>query len=110
MTYWLGQDYMGIGPAAHGRLGLLSSSNERSVLLWQKKQPFMEKLTSEQRNLEKLLMGLRLRNTPYPSKSLNPVSIQKALQNGWIIRHKNGICPTLEGSLMLNQLILLLAS
>ena len=109
LTYWLGQDYIGIGPAAHGRLGLIATANRRTPTLWIKENPEQEKLTPDQRNLEKLLMGLRLRQHAFPTNHLNPINIQKALQKKWITKDKNGIRPTLEGTLMLNQLILLLA-
>ena len=109
MIYWLGQDYIGIGPAAHGRLGLIATSNKRSVPLWIKEKPLIESLTSEQRNLEKLLMGLRLRKIPYPTENLSPSGIEQALKKGWITKNAKGIIPTLQGTLMLNQLILLLA-
>ena len=109
MAYWLGEDYIGIGPAAHGRLGLNATQNQRTVAAWLKTPPTIETLTPKQRDLEKLLMGLRLTTTPFPTHHLNPQSVQKALQKKWIIQKKDGILPTLEGTLMLNQLILLLA-
>lgn len=109
MTYWLGQDYIGIGPAAHGRLGLIATENARSVPLWIKTTPHTEQLTQKERNLEKLLMGLRLRQYGLPIKNIAPLKIQKAKRKGWIHIQKNKIIPTQEGILMLNQLVMLLA-
>ncbi len=109
LTYWLGADYIGIGPAAHGRLGLTATLNPRSVPLWIKTTPETEQLTADERRLEKLLMGLRLRQNWFPTNDLNPKNIQKALQKGWLEQSSHGIRPTLKGTLMLNQLILLLA-
>lgn len=109
MTYWLGADYIGIGPAAHGRLGLVATENARSVPLWIKTNPHTETLSPKDRYLEKLLMGLRLRQHPFSASNLNPQKIQKATQKGWITQTPKGIVPTQEGILMLNQLILLLA-
>jgi len=109
MTYWLGQNYIGIGPSAHGRLGLKATTNQRSVAAWVKTPPHIESLTTQERALEKLLMGLRLHQHPFPVKGLNPNNIQKAIDKGWIIQKGTGILPTLKGTLMLNQLILLLA-
>ncbi len=109
MAYWLGCDYIGIGPAAHGRIGLNATQNKASVSLWLKTPTQIEKLTEEQRELEKLLMGLRLRNIPYPIKNLDPNGLKKALQQNWITLNKTGILPTLDGILMLNKLVLLLA-
>ena len=108
LTYWLGKDYIGIGPAAHGRLGLLATENPRSVHTWLTQGTHTELLTNEQRQMEKLLMGLRLRNYSFPSKGLKDQNIQKAQQLGWITQTKQGIRPTLQGTLMLNQLTLLL--
>lgn len=109
MTYWLGMDYVGIGPAAHGRLGLKAISNACSVPLWIKNPPHIETLNPSEKDLEKLLMGLRLRQQAFPSTSLNPNSIQKAVQKGWLKTTSKGIIPTQKGTLMLNQLILLLS-
>ena len=109
MTYWLGQDYIGIGPSAHGRLGLTATVNARTVAIWFHTPPQQEHLTQEKRDLENLLMGLRLRQHPFATKKLNPKNIQKALSKGWIKKTRHGILPTQKGTLMLNQLILLLA-
>ena len=109
LTYWLGNDYIGIGPAAHGRLGLMATQNPPSVKQWLQNGSSQEKLTTDQRNLEKLLMGLRLRDRSYPIHNLNPIGVEKALQRKWLIKTKEGVLPTQKGTLMLNQLILLLA-
>ena len=58
--------------------------------------------------MEHILMGLRLRQKFYPKTELNPSGVQRALQQGWIEQNSLGIRPTLQGTLMLNQLILLL--
>ena len=109
LTYWLGKDYIGIGPAAHGRLGLKATSNAQTVSLWTRNMPRVENLTQNERDLEKLLMGLRLRQHSFATKKLDPIKIQKALQKGWITKTSTGIKPTLKGTLMLNSLVLLLA-
>ena len=109
MTYWLGKDYIGIGPAAHGRLRLTATTNARSVTAWVKTPPALENLTQHQRHLERLLMGLRLLQHSFPANQLCPQKIQQALQKGWIQNTKDGILPTQKGILMLNQLVLLLA-
>ena len=108
LTYWLGADYIGIGPAAHGRLGLTATENPRSVQTWLQQGTKSELLTPTQRHMEKVLMGLRLRNTDFPTKDIPKQNLQDALKKGWIIKTPNGIRPTLQGTLVLNQLILLL--
>lgn len=110
MLYWTGKDYIGIGPSACGRILGQATQNERTVGAWLKKPPTYEPLTPEQKRLEHLLMGLRLRRAFYPEASLNPKGIARALQNHWIERGPHGIRPTIQGTLMLNQLILLLAA
>lgn len=108
LTYWLGGDYLGIGPAAHGRLGLLATRNQRLPAHWINHSPTLETLTATERETEKLMMHLRLLNHGYPIQNLPPRGVQTALQNHWIIQKGNHIFPTLEGTLMLNSLILLL--
>ena len=108
LTYWLGCDYIGIGPAAHGRLGMKATENPRTVQTWLQYGTTSEILTPQQRHMEKLLMGLRLKNYNFPTKDIPEQNIQKALQKKWITRTPYGIRPTLQGTLLLNQLILLL--
>lgn len=108
LTYWLGGDYLGIGPAAHGRLNHLASTNQRFPEHWIKHLPTLETLTASERETEKLMMHLRLLNHGYPIQNLPPQGVQTALQNHWIIQKDNMIFPTLEGTLLLNSLILLL--
>lgn len=108
LTYWLGKDYLGIGPAAHGRIGLTATSSPTSVHEWIQNGPFIETLTSNERFEEKVLMGLRLTHTPFPIKGLSKQGLNRALELKWIEGLSDGIIPTLEGTLMLNELILML--
>ena len=54
-------------------------------------------------------MGLRLVQEGYPLKELNPISVKKAIQKGWATCDKRYLHTTLNGRLVLNQLILLLS-
>ena len=108
LTYWTGGDYVGIGPAAHGRIGLTATRNPTSVRDWLERGTETETLTPVERQTEKLLMGLRLRRAFYPVTGLSPQGVQQALAQGWIEQSEAGIRPTRAGTLMLNQLILLL--
>ena len=108
MLYWTGKDYIGIGPAACGRVLGYATQNARSVGAWLKQEAVKEKLTIEQIRMEHLLMGLRLRQKFYPIKGINPQAILQAKQKGWLIQQDQGIRPTIRGTLMLNQLIQML--
>ena len=108
LTYWLGKDYIGIGPAAHGRLGLLATENPKSVATWLKQGTSTETLTPDQRFVEKVLMGMRLKTRDFPTDQIKPENIAEAIQKKWIIQTNLGIRPTRQGTPMLNRLIQLL--
>ena len=109
MLYWTGGNFIGIGPSAQGRFNTVATQNERWPMDWLKVPARQEILTHEQIEMERLIMGLRLRRQDYPVKNLDPQKVKEALRRGWIIQNSNGIRPTRKGTLMLNQLILLLA-
>lgn len=109
MLYWTGGNFIGIGPSAQGRIGNIATQNERRVGDWLKISTHQEVLTPEQIQMEQLIMGLRLRKKSYPIKNLDPKKIKEAQHRGWIVKNQEGISPTLKGTLMLNQLVLLLA-
>ena len=110
LTYWTGGDYIGIGPAAHGRLGLSATESPKSVDKWLKNGICTETLTPQERFEENVLMGLRLTHTPFPTKGLSQTGIRKAQNLGWITLSDDGkmLTPTLNGTLILNKLILML--
>ncbi len=110
LTYWTGGDYIGIGPAAHGRLGLTATEAPKSVDKWLKNGTVIETLTPQERFEEKLLMGLRLTHKPFSTDGLSGSGIQKAKNLGWInlSDNKKMLTPTLNGTLVLNELILML--
>ena len=106
LTYWRGADYLGIGPAAHGRLGLTATENPRSVDTWIKQLPICTQLTQQEKTAEKILTGLRLMQEGFPVSLLNPKGIETAVRVGWG-QVKDGLFyPSEEGSLVLNRLIL----
>jgi len=67
-----------------------------------------ETLTPEQKELERILMGLRLRQEWLPVGQIDPRRVRQAIQNGWLEQSERGIRPTLAGILVLNQVILAL--
>jgi oxygen-independent coproporphyrinogen-3 oxidase len=108
LTYWSGHDYIGIGPGAHGRIGRTETSGAKNVLKWALEGLSFSKLTPAQRDLEKLIMGLRL-TRGIPAGKISAEKIKKAESYGWITYDGEHIRPTKAGRLVLNQLILLLS-
>lgn len=109
MLYWDGDDYAGIGPAAHGRLGLVATENPTNVADWLKFGNIQTPLSSQERFEEKIMMGLRLKKG-MSSQGINPEKLNKAVQKGWLCYNERDswMAPTQEGLLMLNQLIVML--
>ena len=109
LLYWQGDDYAGVGPAAHGRLGLIATENPTGVSDWIKFGTTQTPLSKEERFEEKIMMGLRLKKG-MSAKGIHPDKIQQAVLNGWLYFNERDLwmAPTQEGLLMLNQLILLL--
>lgn len=110
LAYWRGEDYIGIGPAAHGRLGLLATQNPRNVQDWIQKGTIIEELIPDQKKIEKLLMGLRLRKEYFWLEGLDEATVQKLVRNRLLEYSPKGIRPSLSGTLVLDKVILELAS
>ncbi len=106
LIYWRGQDYVGIGPAAHGRLGLIATQNPKNVQNWLTKGTSFEELTQTEKQTEKLLMGLRLRQEWFDASNLSTEKINQAVQKGLLEKNGNKIKPTLKGILILDSLVL----
>lgn len=108
LLYWHKEDYIGIGPAAHGRIQNKGFQNPAHIQEWMDGNKTTEHLSNEELFEERLIMGLRLREG-ISDEGVNKIALSNALQKGWITHQKNKIIPTKEGFLMLNRLILLLA-
>ena len=106
LGYWRGLDYIGIGPAAHGRIGLTATQNPRSVSEWLQNGTLTETLTKKEKKTEHLLMGLRLRQEWYPTKGLNMKKVEKLINRNLLEQGSEGIRPTLNGTMILDQIIL----
>lgn len=104
LTYWLGNDYAGIGPAAHGRLGLTATVAPASVPLWLQNGIKTERLTSAERFEERLLTAVRLPKHDFPIKELDQNGVRKALAAGWITVTDNTFRPTKTGLLFSDTL------
>ncbi len=108
LTYWRGADYAGIGPAAHGRLGLYATYQAPTVETWLTTPMQQELLTEKERQTERLMMGLRLRQEGTPKTWAYAPHIPKACALGWLVCQGDRLIPTPAGTLMLNRLTLLL--
>lgn len=122
LIYWQAGDYAGVGPGAHGRLTLdqrIATSAEKNPALWLASaisdggvQDFDGSLSSEDRGLEYLLMGLRLsdgistqRLSAMLQRDLKP-SVLNELQDLGMIQHSNGqLQVTDKGRPLLNQIL-----
>ncbi|MCB9983329.1 MAG: coproporphyrinogen III oxidase [Rhodospirillales bacterium] len=128
LMYWHYGDYIGIGPGAHGRLiledGRKVATREHAVPdMWLSRvdergigaHPF-ETLSSEDRFMEALMMGLRLREgVRFDHLSaqggcdwrryIDEGHLQIAIDEGWIIMDKGAMRLSREGTLRLNALI-----
>lgn len=108
LLYWRKEDYIGIGPAAHGRIQNKGFQNPPDIQKWLDGKRETENLSDEELFEERLIMGLRLREG-ISAKGIDKKAVSKAIELGWITVQEDKIIPTTEGFLMLNRLILLLS-
>lgn len=107
--YWIGDDYIGIGQSAHGRLKINSAFYEITH------PHLMQKLTTRERAEELVLMGLRLEEGISKAKFqaltglsletfLNPKRYLQFLQNGYLKNTTDYLSATDKGFLVLDKL------
>jgi oxygen-independent coproporphyrinogen-3 oxidase len=131
LQYWRYGDYAGIGPGAHGRLGfggtLLATRRHRAPEPW---AALVERdghgsteevpVTPAERAREALLMGLRLsegidsgrfarRTGVALDDALDPGTLARALEEGYLLRDGTGLRATPEGRKRLDALLAALA-
>lgn len=106
LVYWQGDDYIGIGPAAHGRIGYTATQNPKDIGDWLRQGPLIETLTPQEKETEKILMGLRLRQAWFPDQNLPAKKISQLVKQGLLEQSPKGIRPTMNGALVLNRIIL----
>lgn len=106
LTYWRYQDYLGIGPGAHGRVNGYATVMTRSPEKWlDNPLESATKLTEQEMLEECVMMGIRL-------KEGLPISLKPYLKNlamlrseGFIEETDKAIKATPKGFLMLNAVI-----
>ena len=110
LTYWRGNDYLGIGPGAHGRLKL----DGVSYALTHRRQS--EKLTATERAEELLIMGLRISEGIDKKRFQNQCGLdfdkfinlkhaEEFVQSGLIINTSGCLRLTDKGFLLLDNII-----
>jgi oxygen-independent coproporphyrinogen-3 oxidase len=122
LTYWLGGDYVGIGPGAHGRLGGEAFSQRRDPAAWLRSverdghaTETRERLDPATRAEELVMMGLRLtkgiesetfaRTAGMPlAAALDPAGVARMEAGGFVVRGPAGLRATPAGRLVLNAL------
>lgn len=122
LTYWRGGDFLGIGPGAHGRLGVAGSrfatETELSPSLWLKAalsgsgEVLRNKLDRRDIALEYLMMSLRLsegldlfRLHNLDSDLLNNDKIVALVDSGHLFRTNERLGATPSGRMVLNSII-----
>ncbi|WP_031241361.1 MULTISPECIES: radical SAM family heme chaperone HemW [Asaia] len=127
LTYWRYQDYIGIGPGAHGRLTLddtlLATRRHRAPEIWadrveQRGSGSTEEtpLSSEERGREALLMGLRLREGidldwfakrtgRQLAECVDPMIFEAAQEENYLSLQDNRLIATDEGRVRLEALL-----
>ncbi|MCI5045541.1 MAG: radical SAM family heme chaperone HemW [Aquisalinus sp.] len=125
MLYWTYQDYIGIGPGAHGRL--TKSNRKDAVTATNKPGDYLtmlpeekfetEALQPEDQAAEYLLMGLRLqsgieveRYEQLAEKSLPAGQVTQLINKGLLLHDGNRSKLTPSGRKVLNQVVLQLLS
>ena len=118
LTYWQGGDWLGIGPGAHGRLGIQALAEARSPGQWLSAverhghgTETRETLTPEARQEELVMMGLRLTAGLNPQllalvePVLDPQGLARMVEGGFLIRDSAGLRVTSQGRLVLNAVL-----
>lgn len=117
--YWRGDDYIGVGPGAHGRLGGAEARAafraERDPAAWLARVEATgdgveeaSVLTAEEAFTERLAMGLRavegVRLTPAESARLSP-RLETLAEDGLLVLDENRLAATDRGRAVLDALL-----
>ncbi|MEO1556567.1 MAG: radical SAM family heme chaperone HemW [Pseudomonadota bacterium] len=118
LIYWRMQDYVGIGPGAHGRLTLdgirYATETPRAPALWlggHRELP-RQVLRREEQADEMLMMGLRLkegvshdRYAELAGHRLQPEVLADLVNDGFLIQSEDRIIVTDQGFIVLNAIL-----
>lgn len=116
LIYWRYQDFLGVGPGAHGRITIngekVAEKRIRGPELWIESVTNLGHGTDERIILnhedqfaEWLMMGLRLKEGVDQQTLLNKVDIRKFVESGHLIAENGRVKPTDLGIICLNAVI-----
>jgi oxygen-independent coproporphyrinogen-3 oxidase len=113
-AYWQAVDYAALGPSAHGLRRGVRRWNLREWVAYERavregRDPVegSERLTEEQRRLERTYLGLRVREglPAAEAAALAPEPLRAALQAGWLSQTDGAVRATPPGWLVLDALV-----
>ena len=111
LSYWKYDEYLGIGPGAHGRINGHASVMVKSPEKWLEKVSAQDHgleewtpLSEQEKFEEKIMMGMRL-NGGIAGDFSGLNNLEALRQSGFIEYDANIIKPTKKGILMLNSVV-----
>jgi putative oxygen-independent coproporphyrinogen III oxidase len=119
LNYWLGGEYVGIGPGAHGRVfyenSWFATVEHKNPTVWlnladnDEKSNFSEltKVSPQERFDEVIMTALRVKNPLDDNlvKFLDTQKVQKLINEGLLVLNNNKLSATQQGRLVLNYVI-----
>ena len=111
LSYWRYEDYLGIGPGAHGRLTLNgqkhATENPRLLTVWESKTTVSARaLTPQEADEEAFLMSMRTKEGAMvgANLSINHQQLEFLIDQGMMSTDGNGLRATREGWLRLDTI------
>ncbi len=113
LAYWRYEDYIGIGPGAHGRLikngQKIHTMSSKVPEHWLKEEnPVINIINKRDQIFERLMMGLRL-YSGIPKENIfdhiNQEAYKNLVEEGFLINNSTQLIPTLKGILCHNSIV-----
>lgn len=120
LSYWKGDDYVGIGPGAHGRLTVdgrrIATATLKSPERWLAEverqghaAEVWQEVDAKDEAAERIMMGLRLKDgiayAAFDNAYLNKKKRDLYIEQGLLENKSDRLQATLKGRLVLNQLV-----
>ena len=110
LVYWRCGDYLGIGPAAHGRIGYSYYANHPQLTQWREEVEahglglrLRENWSKERFQTERVIQGLRLSDGIPSDWVINPERLTSFYDHGILATDQNQIYLTQKGRLLANE-------